>query len=78
MHLDTAVGAGEEKLSTIGKWNLGCRNKEGIFDELTLNTRQGGTRVSQCRVKKKAVWVKEQHVQRPCAGKSLGRGHEAW
>lgn len=30
------------------------------------------------RVEKKAVWVKEQHVQRPCAGKSLGRGHEAW
>lgn len=37
----------EEKLSTIGQWNLGCRNKESVFDELTLNTRQGGTRVSQ-------------------------------
>lgn len=47
-NLETTVGAGEERLSTTGQWDLGCRSKEGVFDELSLNTRhEGGTGVSQ-------------------------------
>lgn len=46
-NLETEVGAGEEKLSTTGQWDLGCWSKS-VFDELTLNTRhEGGTSVSQ-------------------------------